>query len=166
MSYNFSNVKVLVIEDSQPMTDITVALLKGFGCNFVQSANNADRGYALFVEEKHDLILVDWLVKPINGLELSKKIRMDSLSPDPFVPIVLMTGFSERKRVMQARDTGVTEFLAKPFTANDLYKKIDHIIMKPRQFVKSPDFFGPDRRRKIVEDENLPQRRAVDKDSD
>jgi DNA-binding response OmpR family regulator len=73
-----------------------------------------------------------------------------------------MTGFSARERVIAARDTGVTEFLVKPFTANDLYKRIDHVIMKPRQFVKSPDFFGPDRRRKFLDGQNIPKRRQDD----
>lgn len=144
------------------MTQITVAILHGFGINFVQTARNSDKAYELFCEERHDLLLVDWMIKPLDGISLAQKIRMDSLSPNPFVPIILMTGFSEKRRVIQARDTGVTEFLVKPFTANDLYKRIDQIIMKPRQFVKSPSFFGPDRRRKMVDEDSTPKRRSSD----
>ena len=162
MAYNFSDVKILVVEENQPMTQITVALLKGFGANFIQTAKNSDRAYKAFCEERHDLLLVDWMIKPLDGIELAEKIRMDSMSPNPFVPIVLMTGFSEKRRVIQARDTGITEFLVKPFTANDLYKRIDQIIMKPRQFVKSPDFFGPDRRRKHIDKDATPKRRDED----
>lgn len=162
MTYNFSDVKVLVVEENQPMTQITVALLKGFGFNFIQTAKNSNRAYEAFCEERHDLLLVDWMIKPLDGIELAEKIRMDSYSPNPFVPIVLMTGFSEKRRVIQARDTGITEFLVKPFTANDLYKRIDQIIMKPRQFVKSPDFFGPDRRRKHIDKNETPKRRNED----
>ena len=162
MTYNFSDVKVLVVEDSQPMTIITVALLNGFGIKNIQTAKRTDDAYELFCEERHDLLIIDWMIKPYDGIELAEKIRIDSLSPNPFVPIILMTGFSEKKRVMQARDTGVTEFLVKPFTANDLYKRIDQIIMKPRQFVKSPSFFGPDRRRKFVDDDTTPKRRVDD----
>ena len=162
MTYNFSDVKVLVVEENQPMTQITVALLKGFGFNFIQTAKNSNRAYEAYCEERHDLLLVDWMIKPLDGIELAEKIRMDSYSPNPFVPIVLMTGFSEKRRVIQARDTGITEFLVKPFTANDLYKRIDQIIMKPRQFVKSPDFFGPDRRRKHMDKNETPKRRNED----
>lgn len=162
MTYNFSDVKVLVVEENQPMTQITVALLKGFGFNFIQTAKNSNRAYEAFCEERHDLLLVDWMIKPLDGIELAEKIRMDSYSPNPFVPIILMTGFSEKRRVIQARDTGITEFLVKPFTANDLYKRIDQIIMKPRQFVKSPDFFGPDRRRKHMDKNETPKRRNED----
>jgi len=162
MPYDFSEVSILIIEDSQPMTKITTALLKGFGVKDITVATDADDGFEKFSRYNHDLVLIDWLLKPINGIELTHKIRMDANSPNPFVPVILMTGFSNMSRVIEARDTGVTEFLVKPFSANDLYKRIDHVIMKPRQFVKSLDFFGPDRRRKHVEGDHVPQRREQD----
>lgn len=166
MPYNFENVRVLIVEESQPMTQITCALLKGFGVRHMDIASNSDIAFQKFNTEKHDLILVDWLIEPLNGIEFTQKIRQDPDSPNPYVPIILMTGFSERQRVVDARDTGVTEFLVKPFTANDLYRRIDHIITKPRQFVKSPSFFGPDRRRKFLDEEETPKRRAEDKQKD
>src|SRR5206468_1343556 len=71
-------------------------------------------------------------------------------------------GYSARPRVERARDTGATEFLAKPFRAGDLYARIEQLIEKPRQFVETPVFFGPDRRRKRVRDRAAPKRRAMD----
>lgn len=162
MTYNFSDIKVLVVEESQPMSQITNAILKGFGINYVESAQNSDIAFEKFCKEQHDLLLIDWIIKPIDGIALTEKIRMDAHSPNPFVPIILMTGLSEKRRVMQARDTGITEFMVKPYTVNDLYRRLDHIIQKPRQFVKSPDFFGPDRRRKMIDEEDTPKRRAAD----
>lgn len=145
------------------MTQITCAILKGFGIQKVHVAATSDLAFQRFRDEKYDLILIDWLIKPENGVKLTKKIRKDPHSPNPFVPIIIMTGFSERRRVVMARDNGVTEFLVKPFTANDLYRRIDHIIMKPRDFVEAPGFFGPDRRRKFVDEELTPKRRAEDR---
>ena len=58
-----------------------------------------------------------------------------------------MTGYSNRSRVETARDNGMTEFLVKPYTARDLYNRIARLIDQPRRFVKTKDFFGPDRRR-------------------
>jgi DNA-binding response OmpR family regulator len=73
-----------------------------------------------------------------------------------------MTGFSEKRRVVQARDAGVTEFLVKPFTARDMYRRISQIVERPREFVKSEDFFGPDRRRTKRSDYEGPLRREED----
>ena len=63
-----------------------------------------------------------------------------------------MTAFSSVKRVAIARDSGITEFLRKPFTAEALYKRIEAIVEKPRPFVLSDNFTGPDRRRKADKD--------------
>ena len=164
MAYDFSTVKVLIVEDSQPMSQITCALLKGLGITHLEIATNSDIAFRKFQAEKHDLILMDWLLKPLNGIQLAEKIRQDNDSPNPYVPIVIMTGFSEKTRVEKARDKGVTEFLVKPFTANDLYRRIDHIITKPRQFVRAPEFFGPDRRRKFLDEDDTPKRRDSDKE--
>lgn len=79
-------------------------------------------------------------MKPVDGISLTRRLRNDPLSPNQYVPVILMTGFSEKRRVMQARDVGVTEFLVKPFNARDLYRRIAQIIEKPRQFVRSEDF--------------------------
>jgi DNA-binding NtrC family response regulator len=71
-----------------------------------------------------------------------------------------MTGYSQKKRVIAARDSGITEFLVKPFTAKALYQRIETMIEKPRLFVKSDSYFGPDRRRKREGDYGGPERRA------
>ena len=81
------------------------------------------------------------------------------------VPVILMTGYSAQPRIENARDLGVTEFLVKPFSASDLARRIAYVINKPRDFVDSEQFFGPDRRRRKDEDYGGPQRRGDDRDS-
>jgi two-component system chemotaxis response regulator CheY len=164
MAYDFSNVSVLIVEDNQPMVQITRAILETFGIQKIHSAPNGEAGFKKFNEDTYDLLLVDWMMKPMNGIELTEKIRTDVHSKNTFVPIILMTGFSEKKRVFRARDKGVTEFLVKPFTANDLYKRLVQIIERPRQFVKYPQFTGPDRRRKAIDGDLIPKRRDGDKE--
>ena len=60
----------------------------------------------------------------------------------------MLTGHTEADRVMEARDAGVTEFLAKPVSALQLFQRIRTIIEAPRQYVRTADYFGPDRRRR------------------
>ncbi len=162
MAYDFSNVSVLIVEDNQPMIEITQSILNTFGIKTIHSATNGELGFSKFNQEDYDIVIIDWMMKPMDGIELTEKIRTDKLSRNPYVPIILMTGFSEKKRVFKARDKGVTEFMVKPFTANDLYKRLVQIIERPRQFVKSDDFTGPDRRRKAVEGASIPKRREDD----
>lgn len=148
MAYELHKISVLVVEDNQPMLDITKSLLLTFGIGHVVSAQNGEQGYERFCEYNNDIIIADWMMKPMDGISFTRLVRNDPKSPNPYVPVILMTGFSEKRRVIQARDAGVTEFLVKPFNAKDLYRRLVQVIERPRQFVRAPDFFGPDRRRK------------------
>ena len=162
MAYQFENISVLIVEDNLPMMELTRSLLETFGIMNVESAPNGEEGFKKFCRGNHDLIIADWMMKPMDGISLTRRIRNDPQSPNQFVPVILVTGFSEKRRVIQARDSGVTEFLVKPFNARDLYRRIAQIIERPRQFVRSEDFFGPDRRRKRKTAYNGPKRRAGD----
>lgn len=148
MSYQMHRISVLVVEDNQPMLDIAKSLLVTFGVGHVIGAPDGEMGFKRFCEYNPDIVIADWMMKPMDGISFTRLVRNDPRSPNPYVPVILMTGFSERRRVLQARDAGVTEFLVKPFNARDLYKRIAQVIERPRQFVRSDDFFGPDRRRK------------------
>ena len=148
MSYDLSQVKILIVEDMQPMLALTTSLLTMFGFKNVYGARSVDEGWKLFCHYNHDLIVTDWLMEPHDGLEMIRRIRKEEASPNIFVPIILMTGYSDQPRVESARDMGVTEFLMKPYSARDMYARIVQIIEKPRQFVEAGEFFGPDRRRR------------------
>lgn len=162
MPYDFEKVSVLIVEDNAPMLGLLKSLLGVYGFQHILTAKDGNEGFRVFCNEKPDLVITDWMMKPVDGISLSRRIRNDPASPDPFTPIILMTGFSQMRRVIQARDAGVTEFLVKPFNARDLYRRITQIVERPRQFVRSDGFFGPDRRRKNAENYNGPRRREYD----
>ena len=82
-----------------------------------------------------------------DGLELAQMIRQPESKGNPYAPIIMLTGHSEKRRVTVARDAGVTEFLAKPISAKGLYQRILNVVANPRPFIKTKTYFGPDRRR-------------------
>jgi DNA-binding response OmpR family regulator len=86
-------------------------------------------------------------------------IRQPGANANPYVPIIMMTGHSEKKRVTAARDAGVTEFLAKPISAKALHQRILNIVANPRPFIKTKTYFGPDRRRSVSSSYSGPERR-------
>ncbi len=162
MSYALEQVKILVVDDMKPMQDLTKSILSIFGFHNIYSAEDGKQGFDLACRHNPDLIITDWIMDKMDGLEMTKLIRKSPMSPNPYVPILMMTGFSSRLRVEGARDQGITEFLVKPFTANDLYTRIVQIVERPRQFVDAEEFFGPDRRRKLLEGYEGPRRRDHD----
>lgn len=148
MTYQFQNASVLVVEESSEMLNLIQGVLATFGVGKIHGALGAEEGFQVFCREDPDIVLADWLNEPVNGVELARRIRTDPLSPNPYVPFILMTGFSQKKRVTVARDAGITEFLVKPFSSHTLFRRIHQVIERPRQFVRASSFFGPDRRRR------------------
>lgn len=151
MPYKLDEIKILVVEDLLPMLTLTKSILQIFGFKKIIGARNSEEAFRMFCEEDPDIVITDWFMTPYDGLELIQKIRKDEESPNPYVPIILMSGYTDKRRVEEGRDNGMTEFLMKPYTSRDLYKKIVMLIERPRQFVKAKEYFGPDRRRKIEE---------------
>lgn len=139
---------MLVVEDTQPMQKLLVSVLEALGIRNVETANNGQDAFRTFCRHNHDIVLSDWQMEPLDGIELTRMIRKHQLSPNKMVPLILITGYSAWPRVEEARDAGVTEFLVKPFTAHDLARRVAHVINKPRDFIETQDFFGPDRRRR------------------
>lgn len=152
---------VLVVEDSAPMMGIMVTMLDRFGFGKVLTAQDGEQAFSAFQRYKPDIIITDWHMDGVDGLELTQWIRRNKYSVNRSVPIILMTGFSEHVRITSARDIGVTEILVKPFSAYDLARRIMHVIDVPRDFIESLEFFGPDRRRKPIDNFDGDDRRNI-----
>ncbi|HJT42409.1 MAG TPA: response regulator [Rhizomicrobium sp.] len=158
----FDNLKALIVEDNAHMRSLLRALLNSIGIKEVVEAAHGQAAIDFLRERKSDLVLTDMAMKPMDGLEFTRHVRMHEHSPNPFVPIIMISGHTERYRVEAARDAGVTEFLAKPITAHNLFARIAEIVERPRAFVRCDNYFGPDRRRRQIEDYAGPWRRKED----
>lgn len=159
MTYQLNNIRVMVVDDNQPIRLLLRSLLLDLGIGMVDVAPNAQQGWDLFCQYKQDLLLIDWPATNTSALDFVQKIRRDAASPNPLVPILLMTGFSNEERVYKARDAGITEFLMKPFTIQNLVRYLTHIVENPRAFVATPVFSGPDRRRRRDDSAPVPNDR-------
>jgi DNA-binding NtrC family response regulator len=102
-------------------------------------------------------------MQPLDGIDFVRLIRNSRDSPNPMVPVIMITGHSTIRRVAEARDVGVTEFLSKPVTARGVIERINRVVENPRSFVRTGDYFGPDRRRRQAPDYEGPFRRERDK---
>ena len=158
----FEKLKALIVEDNAHMRSLLRALLNSVGIKEIAEAAHGGAALQILREFKSDLVLSDMAMKPMDGLEFTRQVRNSDSSPNPFVPIIMITGHTEKHRVEAARDAGVTEFLAKPITATNLFTRIAEIVERPRAFVRCESYFGPDRRRRMIEDYAGPWRRSDD----
>lgn len=148
MSIDFSKLSILVIEDVEPMRALIKKLLQSINVKSVTTAEDGREGYEEFKRSNPDIVITDWEMEPIDGMDLTKRIRTSPDSPNRVVPIIVITGYSALERVKKARDIGITEYLVKPFSAADMMHRIAAVINKPRDFIDvADDYFGPDRRR-------------------
>ncbi|HEX4303780.1 MAG TPA: response regulator [Rhizomicrobium sp.] len=162
----FEHLKALIVEDNQHMRTLLRSLLNALGVMNVLEASNGEDAFVLLRDKQPDLILTDLSMKPMDGLAFAREVRMSRESPNPYIPIIMVTGHTERHRIEAARDAGVTEVLAKPITAGNLFQRIGEIVDRPRPFVKCNTYFGPDRRRHVMEGYAGPFRRREDFEND
>ena len=159
--YVLDNINVMVIDDNKHMTTLVVEILSALGIKNVFEVADAAKAFKELQHFSADVIIVDWNMQPLDGLEFVKLVRTAKDTPNPYVPIIMLSGYTEYRRVVQARDAGVNEYLAKPISAKALYQRFASIIDNPRPFVRTKNFFGPCRRRQDQgPPRGVPERRA------
>ena len=142
-----NSLHVLVVDDNPHMRSIVVAILRGVGVGIVKEASDGADAMEAMRTGVPDIVIVDLNMSPIDGLEFTQMIRTATDSPHPFVPIIMMTGHTERSKVAAARDAGVNELVAKPISAKTLLDRIVAVCNQPRDFVRTSSYCGPCRRR-------------------
>lgn len=164
MASGLAALKILVIDDNAQMRTIVGTVLAAAGVRQLHYAQDGLDGLATLSREAIDLAYVDYEMPVMNGLEFISTVRV--LPGDQrFLPLIMLTGHSDRTRLNAARDRGVTEFLAKPVNARTILTRLNTVIYRPRRFVQSDNFFGPDRRRRQPEGDKGPRRRSSDHDA-
>lgn len=149
MPLNLERLNILLVEDNPHMRILIRDILHGFGVKNVLECKDGSDAIAELRHWAADIAFVDWMMEPLDGVDFTRLIRTAPDSPNPFLPIVMLTGHTERSRILQARDAGVTEFLAKPVTANGVYARIKTVVEHPRPFVRVGQYMGPCRRRRV-----------------
>ncbi len=126
-------------------------ILRVLGCVNVLDFDKAEDAWHYAQSTSIDLALIDWEMKPLNGIYLVRRMRKDPKSLNTFMPVIMVSGHSEIANIVYARDAGVTEYLVKPISAKTLLNRINNVIEHPRRFVRVGQYFGPDRRRRDVD---------------
>lgn len=116
--------RALVADDSGVMRKVMVRALAAVGVESTDEACNGQEAFDLFVAEKYDLVITDWNMPEMNGLELVTSIR----SIGSKVPIIMVTTEGQRGQVVRAVQAGVTDYLVKPFENEQLRGKLDKYV--------------------------------------
>jgi CheY-like chemotaxis protein len=159
--YRFDRLKILVVDDNAHMRKLVVTILQAFGAIQIFEAESGERAWALLRDANPDVIVLDWMMEGMSGLEFVRQVRTSEQSPNPFVPVIMLTGHTHIDHVRQARDAGVNEFLAKPVSVKAILTRLIVVIEHPRPYVRTKSYFGPCRRRRGADEYRGPERRAA-----
>lgn len=159
--YRFDRLKILVVDDNPHMRTLVSTLLRAFGVVDICEASNAKQAWARLRDFRPDIVILDWMMDGMSGIDLTKMIRTSAGSPNPFVPIIMLTGYTHIERVREARDAGINEFLAKPVSAHSILTRLLAVVEFPRPFVRTRSYFGPCRRRRDDHEYCGPERRSA-----
>ena len=149
-AYDLKDVNVLVVEKHGHIRKLLRDVLIQLTAQNIEDASTVDDALAKFRQSPPDLILTDW-APGLDGIQFFKEVRNHDSKGANFVPVIMLTGNTDSDHVCTARDAGMSEYLAKPITANLIYSRICSVVDSERLFVRADGYFGPDRRRRRIE---------------
>ena len=161
---DFSKISFLVVEPNKLMGQMVRDVLMMLDAQYIDRARNFETAVNILKLGRIDVMISEWALSEDHtgrsGMDIVHWIRNDSASPNRMMPVVMMTANSEEEYVCRARDCGVSEFVAKPYAVNGFYTRLAAAVARPRQFVRIGEYFGPDRRRRKLEEYDGPERRV------
>ncbi len=120
------NMKVLVVDDYKTMVRIIRNLLKQLNFNNVDEASDGSSALRKLRDGNFDLVISDWNMEPMTGLQLLKEVRSDDRLKD--TPFIMVTAESKTENVIAAKQAGVSNYIVKPFNAATLKAKLSSVI--------------------------------------
>jgi CheY-like chemotaxis protein len=162
----FATMHVLLVDDHPHIRSIITGILNALGIVNVTTAERGDVALSYMSKGNFDLLITDFEMPGMSGTEIARAVRKDARSAVPTtnfqIPILMITGNVTRERLNEARDAGVDEILAKPFTVLGVADRLNSLVNKRREFINCEAYVGPCRRRSSKTAYSGPMRRDAD----
>lgn len=122
-----SGKRVLIVDDEAPIREmIAVALeMAGYECLEADSAQSA---HPMIVDNLPDMILLDWMMPGISGIEFARRLRRDEMTSD--IPIIMLTAKTDEDNKIQGLETGIDDYITKPFSPRELVARLKTVLRR------------------------------------
>ncbi len=144
-AYNLSHLEVVVVDDCPIMVKLLGMILNSMDIKKLHCTTDPVIALNEVSRYRPHLVITDLLMDSVDGLTIAKAIRYCQDDELRCTPIFVLSGFTDKQHVLQARDAGVNEVLAKPLSARRIYRRICNLIERPPRFIETASYFGPDR---------------------
>jgi len=138
--------RVLIVDDEHTMRKVTRSLLQLIRVKNIHEASDGARGLDAICTLAPDVVILDWEMPTLNGPEFVRRVRTPGDFPLPDVPIIMLTAYGERSRVVEAVRLGVNEFLLTPVSSKELLARLVSVLVKLRRMVREGGFYVPEPR--------------------
>lgn len=118
---------VLIVDDEAPIREmLSVALhMAGYQC---LEAANAQTAHALIVDHQPDIVLLDWMMPEVSGIELARRLKRDPITAD--IPIIMLTARGEEDNKIQGLEAGADDYITKPFSPRELLARLKAVLRR------------------------------------
>lgn len=120
------NLPILIVDDYKTMLRIVRNLLKQVGFENVDEANDGSEALNMLKQKNYGLVISDWNMEPMTGLDLLKAVRGDGTMKA--MPFIMITAESKTENVIAAKEAGVSNYIVKPFNAETLKQKLTAVL--------------------------------------
>lgn len=157
------NMRVLIVDDNYFARALLRNVLQALGVWMVAESNSAKEGIIRLVEEDFDLVLVDNMMPKVSGTAFTRTVRRSDLVKNQAVPIIMVSSYTDVRRIKDAVESGIHGFLAKPYSALALAQRLCACLDDERPFVSGSSYIGPCRRSplrksvRVVDDRREPK---------
>jgi len=134
---------ILVVDDNAYMRRLTRMMLTNLGAKSVLEAPDGLAALEVIRSADPDVMLLDWDMPVLNGIEVLRIVRSPGVFPRPNLPVIMLATRAQRSHVSEALRAGANEFLLKPTSPKALCDRLLSIVFKPRPMVKVGTFYVP-----------------------
>lgn len=120
------NMRILIVDDFKTMLKIVESMLRQLGFTQIEEATDGTTALQKLRNAKFDMVLSDWNMEPMTGLDLLKEVRADATLKH--LHFILITAESKTENIIAAKQAGVNNYIVKPFNANTLKEKLSAVL--------------------------------------
>ncbi len=143
----FADIVIGIADPDTRMAQLVRRVLLTLGSKRIFIVRDGQEMVDMVREERVDMVITEWEMTRMNGIELTQYLRRSLDSPNRMMPIIMLTAKNDTHDIRTARDSGISEYLIKPFSAKTLMERVYAVVEDPRALILSKNFVGPDRRR-------------------
>ena len=142
---NFRDVKTLIVDRDHFTASLVGQMLRGFGMGSIQLAGDGAQARELALQDSPDVCFIEGALPDSSAAEIINWIRRQP-PPLRFIPIIVLTGYTQLRLISEARDSGANLVVRKPISPRTLFDRLTWIAHIQRPFIETGTFLGPDRR--------------------